>query len=827
MKISRKLAWPAMLVLISLVMTGCAGVSLKSEQPAHSRSVVLDSQNSIGQTFTAHYDGLNSLQVYLSPPETGAGQIVLHIRAGPAETDDLRTASIPIAQVEQPVYYAFEFPALVDSNRQDYYLQLEVDGTGSVEAGAANGDVYLYGALYQNGQPQDAQLTFALGYQTLPQLAGLIQEGFAWILWLIAGVFLFVLPGWGLLDALWKDWYKLGFWERLALASGVSLAIYPILFLWTDLVGLHLGALYAWLPPLIGLAALAWKHYRSFAGVPNSVRQAPSQLVTRLTENFWPGLAMLVVVSLIIGTRLWVIRRLDLPMWGDSYQHTMIAQLIVDHKGLFESWSPYAELTSLNYHFGFHTIVAVYSWITGLSLPQATLVAGQLLNVMAVVALYPLATRLGRNQWAGVIAVLIAGLVASMPMYYLNWGRYTQLTGQVILPAVILLAWALLEPDRHDWPLTTLCWITLGGLALTHVRVLAFSLTFIAAYVMVNLTRIRLRPIVQRTFWWGIGGLALSLPWLIHLYAGEYMRIFTNQVTTPPNKMTNFAQQYNAIGDVSSYLPGVVWMLLVLAIAWGLMLRERDALVISLWWFLLLLAANPQWLGLPGAGVLSSFAVLIGAYIPAGVLIGAAAGWAIHEVQKAKPGLQPKTISAKALGRLGSALLVILVLTSGAWFARAQLRLTDPHQFSLATRADLRALDWIEKNTRPEAGFLVNSFFAYGGSLIAGSDGGWWIPLLTRHQSTQPPLNYGVEDGPVPNFRVWINILPWTIINKGLSHPESLELLKERNIGYIYIGQQQGSVGTTEPLLDLAILQNDPNFEQIYHQDRVWIFQVK
>jgi hypothetical protein len=412
-------------------------------------------------------------------------------------------------------------------------------------------------------------------------------------------------------------------------------------------------------------------------------------------------------------------------------------------------------------------------------------------------------------------------------MYYLNWGRYTQLTGQVILPAVVLLAWARLESDQQDWPLTTLCWITLGGLALTHVRVLFFLLTFVAAFSLVNLRRIRLQSIVLRAFWLGIGGFVLSLPWLLHLYAGEYMNIFTTQVTTPPSQISNFTQQYNSIGDIMSYLPALIWILLLLAAAWGFWRRERDAVVLSLWWFLLLLAANPQWMGLPGAGALSSFAVLIAAYIPAGILIGAAAGWAINEIQEETSGRSLTATSTKSLGWLGSAFLVTLILVSGLWFARKQLQVIEPLRFSLATRSDLRAVKWIGENTVSEAGFLVNSFFAYGGSLIAGSDGGWWIPLLTQRQSTQPPLNYGMEDGPIPDYRVWINKVPGMIINKGINHQDTLELLKERKINYVYIGQQQGSVNSPAPLLELPTLLNDPQFEPIYHQDRVWIFKIK
>lgn len=817
-------AWPALLLLLGLALAGCAGGNFRPEQPALSRAFELDAQNTLGQTLTAHYAGLDRLHFYLSPLEAGDGQIVLHLRTDPQQADELRTASLPLAGVDQPGYYAFEFPPLADSTRRDYYAEIEVQGAGRVEAGAAGGEVYLFGALYQNGQAQDAQLTFGLGYNPALQLGGLAREALTWALWLLAGLALYILPGWALLDGLWRGWGGLRFWGKFGLAAGASLAIYPLLVLWTSLVGLRLGPLNAWLPPLIGLAALAWRHRRSIGGLPLRLRQAPEGLRSGGAGELWPGLATLLLLGLVLGTRLWAIRRLDLPLWGDSYQHTMIAQLLVDNGGLFDSWAPYAELTSLTYHFGYHTLMAAYHWLTRLPMPQSVLVGSQLLNVLAVAALSPLASRLGRSAWAGAAAVLVAGLIAPMPMYYLNWGRYTQLAGQVILPAAVLLAWARLESEGREWPLTALCWITLGGLALTHVRVLAFAVVFFGAFFLMHLHRVGLRAFVERTFWIGIGGLALFLPWLAHLVAGEYMRIFTRQVTTPPSQISGFAQQYNAIGDWLSYLPALAWVLLLAAAAWGLWRRERDAATVGLWWLLLLLAANPQWLNLPGAGALTSFAVLIAAYIPAGALIGAAAGWG---AEAAQAWLHRSGHPRGALRRLALAALAVLLLIGGAWGARRQLRLVDPLRFSLASRADLRAMAWIRQNTPADTRFLVNSFFAYGGSLVAGSDGGWWIPLLTQRPSTQPPLNYGTEEGSFPGYRAWINETVQAISEQGLNDPNTLAMLEDRGVGYVYIGQQQGTVGSPGPLLDLQILLSDPNFETVYHQDRVWIFKVK
>ncbi len=60
---------------------------------------------------------------------------------------------------------------------------------------------------------------------------------------------------------------------------------------------------------------------------------------------------------------------------------------------------------------------------------QATLVGGQLINVFAVIVLFPLAWKLSRfNVWGGVIAWLVAwSYLALLPMFYVNWGRYTSI----------------------------------------------------------------------------------------------------------------------------------------------------------------------------------------------------------------------------------------------------------------------------------------------------------------------------------------------------------------------------------------------------------------
>jgi hypothetical protein len=485
----------------------------------------LDTNNTIGQTFLPA-DGLDQIKVYVEPEQPGFNELRLHLKSTPIQTTDLRVATIPSEQIVTPGFYGFTFSPLEESYNQNYYFYIEVIGSGILKIGSAPGSNYLNGALYLNDHPQDAQLTFSLGYDRGKAFIGLIGEGIYWIKLLFFACLLFILPGWAVLSWLLPAWDSLSWGEKTGLASGFSLAIYPILFLWTDLVGIHLDRFLRLAATLIGLLAIIWGWLRSRQRVgiddrdnnqanPSIINYRWSSVFRNGTENQCCRRYFGARPYPYLFVRFWVIRILDAPMWGDSYQHTLIAQLFVDNGGLFTSWYPYAELQSFTYHFGFHTLVAVFHWISGLDLPQATLWVGQILNALAILALYPLAVRIGGNSWAGVIAILIAGLLTPMPMFYLNWGRYTQLAGQAILPAIVLLVWINLTTRDRTWRSLILIWIPLAGLALTHYRVMIFAAMFYLAVFLIQFKWKQVLTDLKLYLWHVIGFTVLILPWII------------------------------------------------------------------------------------------------------------------------------------------------------------------------------------------------------------------------------------------------------------------------------------------------------------------------
>lgn len=632
---------------------------------------------------------------------------------------------------------------------------------------------------------------------------------------LLAGVILYILPGWGVLGLLIPGWAHRPWEERIALSGGVSLAIYPILFLWTDLLGLHLGTGYAWIPPVSGLLLMGWGWLweRKKTSPVNSKIQDTG--ITRDASLLRNGvLAALMAASLL--TRIWVLRTVDLPMFGDGFQHTVITQLLLDHGGLFESWAPYADLTTFTYHFGFHSAAAAFSWLTQLQTTQSVLWTGQIFNFLAVLAVIPLANRLGKNRWAGVFALMAAGLISPQPFSYTNWGRYTQLAAQIMLPAAAWLVWEISTTLRPGRGLIAGTAFILGGMALTHYRVLIFTLALLPIAIWLGTGRAGLRRNLTSYAWIGLGAGAIFLPWFIQVYGGKVLEIFGYQITTSPADTGTIAAQTNSIGNLFEYLPAIAWMFLPICIGWGLWKKERGVALIAGWWFLVFLLANPQWLDLPGEGALSSFAVLLAMYIPASILTGAAFAWlaTIQPLRRISPGWLHASF--------GAIILAIL-----AWTAPLQPRLIQPQTYSLVTPADLKAAKWIKANTPDTARFLINSFPAFGGFSAAGSDAGWWLPLTAGRATTLPPLNYSFELGDRPDYRTWINSLVEAVLAKGTDHPDVLAMLAQRGVTHVYIGELQGQVNYNGPaFLDPQELGHSPNYRPVYHQDQVWVFEI-
>ncbi|MDP2936362.1 MAG: glycosyltransferase family 39 protein, partial [Dehalococcoidia bacterium] len=448
------------------------------------------------------------------------------------------------------------------------------------------------------------------------------------------------------------------------------------------------------------------------------------------------------------------------------------------------------------------------------------------LNAISVLTVYLLAHRLTHSHTAALLSGLIVGLVSSMPAYYVNWGRYTQMTGQVILPVAVFLAMEAVE--KRSGAYATLAAVAAAGLFLTHYRVILFYVAFLAVYYAWRLATNRspkdslqsvpgrdaplgrlpfhkrqLSHLVDTVWLTGIGIIALALvfPRLWYL-AANLPRGEASVPQLSPEAWDNWMISYNSLGDLTYY---VGWPLILFTGAgfiWALIRKEKAGPIMGGWVVLLFAMANSERLGLSRGAWLNNFAVVIALYMPASIL----AGW----------------VGAQTIGMVGRAwrparyTLAMLAAAAGIWGAWGMANIVDG-KYVLVTPTDQRAMDWIKINTSPDARFLVNYFFAYGGKYVVGSDGGWWLYYLTGRESTVPPILYGAESSPQRDYAPRVNAIARSLQDNVYTR-EGLLLMREEGITHIFIGEKGGFLDPNK------LLSN--GHQAVYRDGPVWVFKV-
>jgi hypothetical protein len=450
-------------------------------------------------------------------------------------------------------------------------------------------------------------------------------------------------------------------------------------------------------------------------------------------------------------------------------------------------------------------------------MPQAVLFVGQLLNALAAFTIYPLAVRLTGNRWVGFMAVLTAAVLSPMPGFYVNWGRYTQLAGQVILPVALWLSWEMADHLQLDWRRLGLAAIAVAGLALTHYRVILFYGVILASWWLVHFVlnkekRSNWLNSLGRLALLGMLSLAAISPWIANTVSS---RLADQQITVATQGHDNdfVLNEYNRFPDVRNFVPTPMLGAIGVGFLFSLVRKRTLAFFVGVWVAAWLLLANPYLLRLPGTGIVNNFAILIALYIPGAIMVG------YGVVSVAQYGRRYWRGAPWAVG--------LVVLAASLWAARIHARMIDP-AYAMVTPADERAMAWIKANTPPDAKFLVNGFFAYGGSSVVGADAGWWIPLLAGRENTIPPLTYVSETPLSRDYPQQVHNLMAQLQATDLATPEGLALLEQNGITNIYIGQGEGRVGNPgAPLLSAETLLAAPYYEPIYHEGRVWIFELR
>jgi hypothetical protein len=839
-------AFARLQILLLLPLLLCACVTLPDPETSQENNTEIlwsdgEENGATGQTFTARRPRLNGLTFWVTldtPSESGQSWVTVRLFASPEQASQAGSALFNThisLQNSGPISVAV--PPLEGGAGQQYYLELTPSGS-DVRFQGQNLDAYSGGQAYANGLPLEGDLAFRTTYEfdaraALSDLVDILRRSGL----LLPLALTLAAPGWLLLDfSGLRGRFDGG--EQAALSIGLSLAVIPILMLWTSTLGIRWSRGAVMVVSALIVAVLLWRVLRR----PRSFRFG------------WTGVILAGVFVFSLAVRLMMVRDLVAPAWVDPVHHALITRLILEGGSFPVSYAPYVELGPTVYHAGYHSTQAVFQWLSGMDLPDGMLIFGQVLNAASIFAVYLLTTSLTGDKRAALLAAWIAGLFTPMPAYYVSWGRYTQLAGLLILPVPLAFLKLVLEkapgaPDmtgtpietgaftvdpensagvngqarrafwlvlnRESWALWGLACLAAAGLLIVHYRAAAFMGMLLLAYsASLLFERQRqaspaLFSFLKKVLGSGLiliaGTLILTLPWMGEVIPNLLVPAFSPGNILPAEPFADFSWRLLEAGwgNYTLWLAG-------LGVLSAILYRKTFSIAVLLWAALLFVLANLGALGLPGGGIINNTSVAITLFMPL-ALFG---GFAFSSLVS---GAEWLLLRREAWYRYLVPLRVILVAAALALSfsaARQLFPLVNPTTY-LFRAADRPALAWIEQNIPPGEPVLINPF-NWGYGLCAGSDGGAWISSLSGRATFPPPVIYGFGE---PSEVQRINSLCAEVFQYG-SDPDGLwELLRAAGIRYVYTGARGGPISATA-------LQASPLFDILYAGGGVYVFQT-
>jgi hypothetical protein len=788
-----------LICFFAIILSGCVTLSDPESSQIHNLDVVavVTPTQYIGQSFISRRPNMNGLILWIKPNAINE-TITFELFNSTRDKEPRYRRHISAQEITPDGNIEIPLTGISNPPHQAFYIRLGTD-KGEVEVLGRNEDSYPEGRAYINNQPVEGDIAFRTSYDY--DISLIIQDilGTKKHFGTIAPIIiLLLLPGWFLLRLLGVD-QNIEFSEKVALSVGLSLALVPLLMLWTSTLKLRWSTPAVWVVGGIGLFLMIlrvsrWVYRNQKSG---------NWFKDKHTLSF--NILLTVVFGFALFVRLAMVRDLVAPPWVDSVHHGLITRLILENGAYPETYTPYLPEEAIIYHNGYHSILASFIWLSGLDIPDAMLLLGQILNAVSIFSVYLFTITLTKNRYAGLFAALIAGFMTPMPTYFTSWGRYTHLAGLLILPAGLRsIKHNLVEKKSNPFLLISI--IVIAGLSLVHYRVLIFLILLTTSLIFFRHnseelpTHNGLVRSIFRLIFAGFGGLLLVLPWWLP-------RIQNMIIPTVKDLGAESVPAFHdfAWGILTSAFGFQAMAFAGLGVLLGMIRRKKFVYALVLWIGLMFGVANFSALGIPLPTYINNTSVEISLYMPISVL----GGYAIYQVMNAWQISLPvrRGLALRRIFVFGICILSLLAV-------KQLLPILNPVTF-LFRQADDEAITWVGNNLPPEETILINpTDWGYG--LYMGSDGGYWISALTEHATIPPPVLYGfgeqeyVED-----------------INQGIRDfmatkediPKLWDLMLSKDIKYIYLGSRGGVFSTNS-------LSDSERFRNLYNKNGVQIFEA-
>ncbi|MGB2909868.1 MAG: DUF1616 domain-containing protein, partial [Anaerolineales bacterium] len=285
----------------------------------------------MGQTFVSRRSRLNSVQLWLRLVERDSqdgGTLTLEVRHSLENTPPLVSIPVSFNTLENNFPITIPIPPQDDPPDQGYFITLKTND-GLIHVLGRDEDSYPKGNAFINDKPMDMDMSFRLSYDydfgaILADLSNSISR-----IWLTIPILLTLwLPGYFLLSILkpnkiqnMESTFDRG--EKTAISIGLSIAIIPVLLLWTSTFGIKINRITIFVFSGVLILLTLWR-YRF-----NIIR-----FIQRRNFPFKPAdkytLTLAVIFLFSLGVRFVMVRDLAAPAWVDSVHHAVITRLIIE-----------------------------------------------------------------------------------------------------------------------------------------------------------------------------------------------------------------------------------------------------------------------------------------------------------------------------------------------------------------------------------------------------------------------------------------------------------------------------------------------------------------
>jgi hypothetical protein len=518
----------------------------------------------------------------------------------------------------------------------------------------------------------------------------------------------------------------------------------------------------------------------------------------------WQELGIgLLLLAVVIAWRLFQARDLLLPSWVDSQHHYLIIRTIVESRSLPGTLEPYLSMP-FYYHYGFHALTALFTSISRLEIGQAMLIFGQVLNGLISLSIYALGKTLWKDWRPALGAALLVSFVTRMPAYYLSWGRYTLITGLILMPLAMTAALRLMAGYKRKQNSIILALLT-AGVLLSHyfaaVLLALFFLLLAGIWLVEYLTHKRDFKNIIGLMLGATTGLFMASPWLTRVlqFSTASARVgipasdFLGDIL---NETGNLNYIIKLLGPYNNHL-----LLLLACVGILLALRHRRLLPVILWSLLLFLFTIP-WGYKLGPFRPDHFAIVL--FIPTALF----ASWLFWQIGV---GL------GELLKQQWLQTLVLFAWMVGwmAWGFPLSRDILNPSTV-MVTKDDIEALEWITENTPEDARFFINTAY-WQKDVYRGVDGGGWILPYTERWALVPTVFYSFspESDMIEQMQVWgKNASGITTCSEAF-----WQLVDQADLDWIYIREGVGS-------LQMKDLLNCVGIEDTYKDNTIHIFRI-